>query len=145
MALSKPELAFSCQATPFPCYITIRKKFTKNSKSEIPQWSQVIESLKNTNMCGNFESLEKENRVLKIKLEDAEGLKEDLLNENQILKERIKSLEETCEQKETADYVAEINRISSENSSLKLSFEKVKQELVIYENDLESAERSATI
>ena len=96
-------------------------------------------------MCGNFESLDKENSVLKIKLEDAEGLKEDLLNENQILKETIKSLEETCEQKETADYVAEINRISSENSSLKLSFEKVKQELVIYENDLESAERSATI
>ena len=37
--------------------------------------------------------------------------------------------------------MAEINRISSENSSLKLSFEKVKQELVIYENDLESAEK----
>ena len=44
-------------------------------------------------MCGNFESLDKENSVLKIKLEDAEGLKEDLLNENQILKEKIISLE----------------------------------------------------
>ena len=34
-------------------------------------------------MYGNFESLDKENSVLKIKLEDAEGLKEDLLKKKE--------------------------------------------------------------
>ena len=44
----------------------------------------------NTNMYGNFESLDKENSVLKIKWEDAEGLKEVLLEKKRREKKKEK-------------------------------------------------------
>ena len=46
----------------------------------------------NTNMYGNFESLDKENSVLKIKWEDAEGLKEVLLEKKRREKKRKKKV-----------------------------------------------------
>ena len=97
----------------------------------------VIDGLKSANTSEKFESLEKENIFMKIKLEEAERIKEEILNENESFKFEIEALEEACKQRVAA--VAEEKRIISENLNLKISLEKVKQEKALVESELESA------
>ena len=144
MSLSQPELAcesvlralkvsrltFSSQETPFSCYVTIRKKFAQNYKDEMfSDTLPVIEDLKSTTTCEKFETLITENNSLMLKLEEA-------LKENEDLKKN--------ESKVKLDVVEE-KRIICENSNLKLSIEKVKQEKKMLESELESAEKESKI
>ena len=137
LALKVSRLTFSFQETPFSCYVTIRKKFVKNYNTEMSNMLPVIDGLKSANTSEKFESLEKENTFMKIKLEEAERIKEEILNENESFKFEIEALEEACKQRVAA--VAEEKRIISENLNLKISLEKVKQEKALVESELASA------
>ena len=89
----------------------------------------VIEDLKSTATCEKFETLITENNSLMLKLEEA-------LKENEDLKKN--------DSKVKLDVVEE-KRIICENSNLKLSIEKVKQEKRMIESELESAEKESKI
>ena len=115
MALSQPELAsdsvllalkvsrlkYSCQETPYSCYITIRKKFSQKFKSEMPLLPN-IENLKTTHKCKQFENLVKESTSLRLKVEEADKIKEEIYLENQSLQAEKEFVEKACGQKVAA-------------------------------------------
>ena len=99
MALTKPEIAcenvlknlkisrltFTVQETPFSAYVTIRKKFIPNAPAET--LSSSLGDLQTVNMLKTLEILNKENSTLKSKLKDAENQSDELIENNESLKE----------------------------------------------------------
>ena len=142
MALTKPEIAcenvlknlkisrltFTVQETPFSAYVTIRKKFIPNAPAET--LSSSLGDLQTVNMLTTLEILNKENSTLKSKLKDAENQSDELIENNESLKELSHQSEF-----DKIELVNQIEKLSKEVEEFKVENRHLRDELESIEKD----------
>ena len=122
--LKNSGLNFIIQETPFSAYLTIRKKFCKDFKNN----NTVVEDIQNEQIKKQVTKLENENGYLKNELEKTLIKVDTVVNENQVLQQRLKNAEKDMLKHFTDSKLSEA-RLAQEISGLKQTNKKSKEHI----------------